>query len=218
MNALIINILAGGPNDHLPDLSEYQTKEDVWAGVDRGALTLISEGITPNLALGDFDSVTTKEAELIEKRSKEIMKYSAEKDETDMELAIQWALKQTPERIRIFGATGGRLDHFFGNIQLLIHSLLSEHDTPIEIMDKNNLIFLKRPGHHPISKHEAYKYISFIPVSMEIHGLSLKGFKYPLENFYLQAGSTQCISNELINDNGNFSFSKGILMVVRSND
>ena len=49
------------------------------------------------------------------------LKFKPEKDETDMEHALNWAIEQKPEKIRIFGATGGRIDHMFANIQLLIN-------------------------------------------------------------------------------------------------
>ena len=62
------------------------------------------------------------------------------------------------------------------------------------------------------------KYISFVPVSLNINGLTLEGFKYPLKDCHISIGSTLCISNELIRDYGTFSFSEGILIVVRSSD
>lgn len=215
---MIINILGGGPIELLPPLNLYQTEKDVWIGVDKGVLTLLSQGIHPLNAFGDFDSVTKAELAIIEEKVGDLHRFKPEKDETDMELAIMWALEQSPEKIRIFGATGGRLDHFFANIQLLINPVLHKNDLPIEIIDQKNIIFLKAPGSHEIKKIPFIKYISFIPITVEVRSLTLQGFKYPLTNRHVPLGSTLCISNELINDYGNFSFSTGILMVVRSND
>ncbi len=58
--------------------------------------------------------------------------FKPEKDETDMELALNWAIDQKPEMIRIFGATGGRLDHMFANIQLLINPSMQQRDIQID--------------------------------------------------------------------------------------
>lgn len=213
-----INILAGGPNDLLPNLERYQTDNDIWVGVDRGVFTLLSYGIKPTIAFGDFDSVTTEEMIAIEQRVNELNRFMPEKDETDMELAMEWAIQQQPVLIRIFGATGGRIDHFIANIQLLMKPLQMDQHLQVEILDKKNIVFLRKPGKYLIEKNSGFKYISFLPITMEVSGITLEGFKYPLTDQHLPLGSTLCISNELLCDCGHFSFSKGILMVVRSND
>ncbi|MBS4189180.1 thiamine diphosphokinase [Bacillus sp. FJAT-49705] len=213
-----INILAGGPTDLLPNLSNYRSIDDIWVGVDKGVLTLLSHKIQPAVAFGDFDSVTEDELEIIKENIKELKKFIPEKDETDMELALNWSLKQEVDLIRIFGATGGRLDHFFANIHLLIKPILARKMIQIEVIDQKNIVYLKGPGKFSIMKNPQLKYISFIPITMEVENLTLLGFKYPLNDRNIPLGSTLCISNELINDYGNFSFSKGIIMVVRSND
>ncbi|PWW27418.1 thiamine diphosphokinase [Cytobacillus oceanisediminis] len=213
-----INILAGGPEDLLPELSLYEKDIDMWVGVDRGVLTLIQNGIQPQLAFGDFDSVTPEELLLIKGKVKELNRFKPEKDETDMELALNWALEQSPERIQLFGATGGRLDHLFANVQLLIKPVLQKNPVQIEIIDRKNIVYIKSAGEYTIQKNKRFKYISFIPITMEVKGITLKDFKYPLANRTIPIGSTLCISNELNNDYGTFSFTEGILMVVRSKD
>lgn len=213
-----INILAGGPEDLLPELALYDNETDIWVGVDKGVLTLIQNGIHPKMAFGDFDSVTQQELSLIEEKVKEINRFKPEKDETDMELALNWALLQKSVSIRLFGATGGRLDHLFANIQLLLNPILEEQPVHIEIIDRKNIVYIKPPGEYSIKKNKNFRYISFVPITMEIRGLTLKGFKYPLRNRHIPIGSTLCISNELINEYGTFSFTEGILMIVRSKD
>ncbi|MGG0718874.1 thiamine diphosphokinase [Robertmurraya massiliosenegalensis] len=212
-----INIVAGGPVEHLPELTEL-TKDSIWVGVDKGVTILLNNGIQPDYAFGDFDSVTEQEWDVIRSKVKNIRTFKPEKDEPDMELAMSWALEQNPDKIRILGGTGGRLDHFFGNVQLIIRPFLNDISCDIEIIDKQNIIFAKGPGVHQIEKNANKKFISFIPFSSDVEGLTLTGFKYPLKDRHIPLTSTLCISNELINDNGTFSFTKGILLVVRSND
>ncbi len=215
---MIINILGGGPVAELPSLQEFDQEDCMWLGVDKGVFTLLSLGITPNYAFGDFDSVSQEEWGVIENRVSNLRKYKPEKDETDMELALDWALTKEPSRIRIFGATGGRLDHFLGNVQMLLKAELNQLSTHIEIINRQNYLYVKGPGSYPIEKIAEKKYISFIPVTPTVEGLTLDGFKYPLRNCHISLGSTLCISNELLNSSGTFSFSEGILMVVRSSD
>lgn len=215
---MIINILGGGPVDLLPDLHNYNEEESIWVGVDRGVFTLINRDFQPDIAFGDFDSVTANELTEIEKKVKHLEKFKPEKDETDMELALNWALEQKPDQIRVFGSSGGRLDHFFANVQLVIRPILAGTKTEILLIDRNNVIFVKAPGKYEIRKMDEKKYISFVPVTLNVQALTLDGFKYPLKDCHISIGSTLCISNELIRDCGTFSFSEGILIVVRSND
>lgn len=212
-----IHIVAGGPSSLLPELQEYNFEDCIWVGVDRGIFTLLQKGIHANIAFGDFDSVTEEEFMFIEENVPILQKYKPEKDETDLELAILWALEQQPACIRLFGASGGRIDHFLANVSLLIKPL-EKNNTKIEMIDNKNLLYLAFPGTYNVNKDQNKKYISFLPYTAEVKGLTLSGFKYPLKDCDLPIGSTLCISNELISEYGTFSFSKGILMIVRSQD
>jgi thiamine pyrophosphokinase len=215
---MIINILAGGPENLLPDLNLYDNSTNFWIGVDRGVFHLLKRNIKPSIAFGDFDSVSPEELAYIESEVSELKRFKPEKDETDMELALNWALEQNPERIQLFGATGGRLDHLFANVHLLVDPLLKGNQNEIVMIDSNNHLTVKSPGTYSISKEKKQKYISFVPITLNVQNLTLEGFKYPLKNRHISIGSTLCISNELIDDYGTFSFSEGILLVIRSHD
>ncbi|MCM3539324.1 thiamine diphosphokinase [Priestia endophytica] len=208
-----INILAGAPQSTIPPLQDGETK---WIGVDRGVYTLMEQGIMPIQAFGDFDSLTELELKHIQDVFPELKVYPAEKDETDLEIAINWALNREIEEIDIYGATGGRLDHMFGGISLIYKAL--QKNVRVRLIDKQNTLTMYKEGTYNIKAHSLYKYISFVPFSLEVENLTLKGFKYPLHKRCVPVGSTLCISNELIQQNGTFSFTKGILMMIRSND
>ncbi|TYS16329.1 thiamine diphosphokinase [Rossellomorea vietnamensis] len=214
-----INILGGGPQEFIPDLEKYQEGEGaVWIGVDHGVFRLLRRGITPDMAFGDFDSVNEEEWKLIEEKVKKINRFMPEKNETDMELALSWAIGKSPDIIRIFGATGGRIDHFLANIQLLGKKEILHPGIEIEIIDIQNHVQIVPPGEYTLAEKKQSKYVSFLPLSASVEGLTLQGFKYPLENRNITLGSTLCISNELIQPTGTFSFLSGILMVIRSHD
>lgn len=213
---MIINILAGGPHELLPSLADEKWQAGVWIGVDRGVLRLLEQNIQPYKAFGDFDSITTSELLWVQSRLQDIEVFPAEKDEIDLELALNWAIGERPSLIRVFGATGGRMDHMFGAVQLLYKGLSA--CTPIQMIDRRNTVSLHMPGNYDIERDESYPYLSFVSFSHEIQGLTLRGVKYPLTNHTIEWGSTLCISNELIQQRGTFSFEKGILMMVRSND
>ncbi|NKE05316.1 thiamine diphosphokinase [Mesobacillus selenatarsenatis] len=215
---MIINLVAGGPANLIPDFHSYDGRNVIWIGIDRGVSYLLKAGIKSSAAFGDFDSVSEAELSEIEEAVLDVNKFKPEKDETDMELALNWALEQKPESIKVFGATGGRLDHLMANIQLLVKPLQDGSSIHIEMIDTKNILYVKGPGTYSVSKMDEFKYISFLPVTPAVSGLTLENFKYPLNDCHIPMGSTLCISNELIRGHGNFSFSEGILLVVRSKD
>lgn len=214
---MIVHIMAGGPKTFIPSIERY-TNDAVWIGVDRGVLYLMEYSIPMEAAFGDFDSVTDEEWEKIEDSTNLIKRFKPEKDETDMELAVDWAIAQGATNIKLFGATGGRMDHSMANLQLLLREALNGHDITIEIIDNQNEIKVVRAGSYTIKENKEFPYVSFFPYSTNIVGLTLEGFKYPLVRRNLPTSSTLCISNELIRETGTFSFDDGILMVIRSRD
>ncbi|CAM3743064.1 thiamine diphosphokinase [Mesobacillus thioparans] len=213
-----INLVAGGPRKLIPDFHLYEEENVIWVGIDRGVFYLLEAGVHPTAAFGDFDSVSEQEMASIEKAVADLKKFKPEKDETDLELALNWAIGQNPESIAIFGATGGRIDHFMANVQLLVRPLEEGAPALIQIIDTQNILYIKKPGNYTVEPIDEFKYISFLPVTPSVSGLSLENFKYPLNDCHIPMGSTLCISNELIRGHGTFSFSEGILLVVRSRD
>ncbi|MGR3763816.1 thiamine diphosphokinase [Rossellomorea sp. NS-SX7] len=211
-------IVAGGPEGYLPDLRSFHSDDVKWIGVDRGVFTLLQNELEPVGAFGDFDSVNEEEWSLIKERVNTVNTYQPEKDETDLELALNWVLTQNPDSIKIFGATGGRMDHFMGNVQLLMQPALLESGIKCELIDVQNRLWVAKTGEHVVVDSPSHKYISFVPMTGSVENLTLSGFKYPLKNRNIFRGSTLCISNELIQSSGTFSFTKGILMVIRSSD
>jgi thiamine pyrophosphokinase len=212
-----IRIVAGGPEHLIPELKKYNSGSDsVWIGVDRGTFIILEQGIKPGIAFGDFDSVSEAEKETILNLDIILNEYQSEKDKTDMELALQWALDQEPEEILLFGATGGRIDHELMNIQFLYRTVSSNAD--VKVVDIKNEISIRIPGMYSIEYDSSYSYISFLAFEDEVKGITLEGFKYPLQKASLQIGSSLCISNELVNKSGTYSFDSGIILMVKSRD
>ncbi|MCC2251906.1 thiamine diphosphokinase [Virgibacillus sp. AGTR] len=210
-----VAIIGNGP-DLYPDFTPYLDTVDCWIGADRGAWTLVKKNIPMDYAVGDFDSTTKEEREAIAKYSKYMKEYSSEKDETDLEIALNKAFELKPDYIYLFGVTGGRLDHELINVQLL-YSII---DKGIKgaIIDQTNYIELTLPGEHHVKHDKSYPNISFVPFSHEVRGITLTNFYYPLTDANISWGSTLCISNKLIRNSGTFSYNEGILLLIKSRD
>lgn len=214
----IVHAVAGGPKSHIPNLANFDQKGIFWIGVDRGVYYLLEAGIIPDVAVGDFDSISEDEWAIITHKVPDICRFHPEKDETDMELAFTFAVQQNPSLVKVFGATGGRLDHFMANAFMLASFKENFKKIDFELIDVHNTISVFLPGTYELEKDAQKKFVSFIPLSPHVIGLTLKGFKYPLMNKNVPQGSSLCISNELIQKIGTFSFEKGILMMIRSKD
>lgn len=211
----VLAIVASGPVDHLPNLQEFPEVK-YWIGVDRGAYVLAEKKKQMDLAIGDFDSVTADEGKRLEQYTKKLAIYPSEKNETDLELALEKAFAMQVDTIYLFGVTGGRMDHTMVNIQLLLQ--IKAHKMKGVIIDKWNRLELLEAGSHRLEKNAAYPYVSFVPLTESVQQLTLEGFLYSLENYQLSWGSSRCISNEITEKTGRISFDRGKLLQVQSRD
>jgi thiamine pyrophosphokinase len=122
----------------------------------------------------------------------------------------------------VLGATGGRLDHELSNIHLM--RAAKDAGLFMEIYDAKNRIFLLTPDdeeHSVFRKTDLYgKYVSFLPLTEKVLGITLDGFKYPLHNkdISILENPSLCVSNEVPGESAKISFREGILICVESGD
>ncbi|CAM3448262.1 MULTISPECIES: thiamine diphosphokinase [Saccharibacillus] len=213
MNDTRVIIVSGGlwTDDYL----DYIRPGDLLIGADRGALMLIEHGLRPDIAVGDFDSVSPEDAERIRLLSGRIDTCDpVDKNYTDTELAFELALNERPSEIVMLGVTGGRMDHTLANVQLLIRAL--RRQVVCTIRDRNNYIQLT--GSQLVVEDRGFTYVSLIPATMEVSGVTLEGFEYPLENATLRQGQSLSVSNKLSGPSGTVSIESGLLLVIQSRD
>lgn len=206
-------IVSGG--DWADEYLDHIQPGDLLIGADRGALMLIERGLRPDIAVGDFDSVSALDAERIRDCSGRVDSCDpVDKNYTDTDLAFELALNERPSEIVILGATGGRMDHTLANVQLLIRAL--HHQVACSIRDRNNYIQLT--GSRLVVEDRGFTYVSLIPATMEVSGVTLEGFAYPLENATLRQGQSLAVSNQLADARGTVSIESGLLFVIQSRD
>lgn len=188
---------------------------DYVIGADRGALYLIQHRIQPDLAVGDFDSVQENERIWIREQSRQYIDFDAvDKDYTDTELAFNIALEWLPEQITLCGVTGTRLDHTLANIHLLRKAL--DAGVACRIVDDHNLIMITNSA--LTLTRQPFPYISLLPLSSVVTGITLEGFAYPLTNATLTIGQSLGISNEFVNEEVTITVTDGYLLVMCSRD
>ncbi|AVQ32829.1 thiamine diphosphokinase [Staphylococcus muscae] len=199
---------------YLPEGLFETLKDAEWGGVDRGTKILLEQGIQPTFTVGDFDSVTDAERAWISEHIA-ISPVPAEKADTDLGLAVAEAVAHGYKEIAIYGATGGRLDHFMGAMQLL--KAPSYQACRIELIDIQNEITLLSKGCYDIQCKSQFPYISFVPANEQVT-LSLKGFKYDLDEETLEIGTTLTISNEFHHEHAQINVHEGLVYQIRSRD
>ena len=207
-----IAIVAGGTLDY--PMRKRKKKATYVIGVDRGAYWLIENHMTPDLAIGDFDSVLKREFALIEKEVGIVEKHPKEKDVTDLELAIDYACTLKPKTIEVFGVIGSRMDHTWAGIQLL--QSIKSHNILGCIVDNFNEISLVS-GFVSLHKSQTYKYISFFPFH-DRASVTLSGFRYNASRRVFVSGSSLGVSNEIISSPAKVVVHDGMLLMVRSRD
>ncbi len=211
-------VCAGGPLEEVVDLTQFQKEDTVFIGADKGALHLLKQGIIPQEAVGDFDSVSAEDYERIQSQVEYIDAYQAEKNETDTELAMERALAYEPREVILTGVTGGRLDHMISALQLLYRFQKAHLQVSFKIFNQLNVLTLLHPGEHQILEDKQFQYVSFFAFQNSVSSLTLRGFKYETENECLKSGMTKFTSNELLEKEGTISFHEGICLMVRSSD
>jgi thiamine pyrophosphokinase len=190
---------------------------DVRIGADKGAMFVVENNFYLDFAVGDFDSVDSETIHKIKQNSAIFDVVDAvDKNDTDSGLAIKQAISIQPSMITIIGATGSRYDHVLNNIQLL--TLAEEADIPCEIIDLNNRIRMVSPKSSLTIAKSNYKYVSIIPISDLVSGITITGFKYPLHDATFTIGKAYGISNELLEKQGTVTVKHGLLLVIESND
>lgn len=189
--------------------------EDVVYGADRGAHFLVTHKINPDLAIGDFDSVSQEELNYITSQSVQTITCDPiYKDFTDTEMAFEHALLQKPDEIVLIGALGSRFDHSLANVHLLRKA--QEREIACTIVDEKNEIILTTEQATIVKKQ--FNNVSLLPLSMEVTGITLQGFQYPLHDATLRIGQSLGISNVLEGEVGHISISSGLLLIIQSKD
>ena len=189
---------------------------EVIIAADRGMDFLYEHKITPDIIVGDFDSVKNEALSYFkEKGMSDIHVLNPEKDDTDSECALQIALDHGADHIIIIGATGTRIDHVLGNISLLGKAM--SEGKMAELLDTHNRIRMI-DNELEIEKNKQYgKYVSIIPVCKN-NKITLEGFKYQLKDYTFEGFNTLGISNEIVDDIAKITVNEGQYIVIESKD
>lgn len=213
-------IISGGriERDFALSFLENETFEQFIA-VDNGLRFCYDNQIKPTWIVGDFDTAAPELVEYYQTQTDiPIRRFNPVKDSTDSQIAIELALELESSEITLLGGTGTRMDHVLGNIQSLM--LAKKKGVSCVILDEYNRIQLI-DGETRLKKSEQYgKYVSLLPLTTEVTGVDLTGFKFNLTGHtFTSTGSAGLgVSNEIIEDTAEIRVKSGIFVLIESRD
>jgi thiamine pyrophosphokinase len=209
----IIFIVSGGCSVDPVFFREKMRETDNYLMIccDGGARHFQKLGITPDAVIGDMDSIDPVQLAAYSTGKTKIIQYPADKDFTDTELALDYALSLKPEEIFIWCALGGRIDHTLANVFLLckgqkkgVRTSLIDEYSEVFVLDKE-AVFLNETG----------KTVSLLALTSEVTGITLTGFLYPLKEGTLVMGEARGVSNVINGDRAGISAGSGKLLVIK---
>ena len=193
-----------GAGDFNENIELYE--DDLLIAVDGGFDALMKAGYVPDVLVGDLDSVKMQIPESVK-----VIKYNKEKDETDMFLAYRIGARCEYTDFVILGGTGGRLDHTYANLSILLYAKDRGHNITM-IDEKSMIICIKNESVRLTGNLGAY--LSVFAIGGNASGVSIKGAKYEVENVDLSPAFPLGVSNEFTNTEALISVEEGALLII----
>lgn len=188
-------------------------RPDDWLiAADGGLRHLRRLGLAPHLLIGDLDSVTAQDLAWAQANGAEVRRYPREKDETDLELALQAAVQTGCAAILLAAALGGRLDQTLGNLFLLLRPELAGLDLRLE--DGREEVFLIRGQTELVGRRGDV--VSLLPLNGPAEGVTTRALQYPLRAETLYPHGTRGISNVMEDSTATVSLRTGLLICIHT--
>jgi thiamine pyrophosphokinase len=205
-------IFANGSITRPANISPQLEEDDLIIAADGGAHHCQELGIIPAVLIGDMDSVQPELITFLKTQGTQLIVYPRDKDQIDLELALNYAEQQGAQEVLLFGLLGGRLDLSMANLMLLARDewqkmsiVVSDgHDTAYIMHDNESISLHGNPG----------DIVSLIPFTDHVSDVSTRGLRWPLVKSNLALGNTISISNEMLDRSASIEIGSGKLLLV----
>lgn len=200
---------------HVPPSFQGQLKlSDIIIAADGGARHCLTLGIEPSIVIGDLDSITRDQQRVLDSPNTQFIVHPKYKDQTDLELALNYVNDLGINDILLIGFFGGRLDQTVANLLLLTKkdwndfqfTAINGLETAYLIQDQGSLIIDGEMGNT----------VSLIPLTNEVTAIHTNGLRWSLQNARMIFGSTLGVSNEMVNNSCHIQIGNGKLLVIHT--
>lgn len=206
-------VFINGVIDDYATCARWLRVEDYIVAADGGAHHALALGCHLNAVVGDLDSLEPELVARLAENGVELVRYPVHKNETDLELAIEFALQQKVDEVLLMGAIGGRLDQTLANLLIL-----AQREWPVQLtlIEGHQLAQLLRPGETLVLQALPGDTVSALPLSDTVTGITYTGMSYPLTNATLHLGSTRGVSNEVATTPATATIATGRLLIIQT--
>jgi thiamine pyrophosphokinase len=177
---------------------------------DSGYDNALAAGVPVDILIGDMDSVSSEALDHAERNDVDIQRYPADKDETDLELAIDVAVARGATSITILGGEGGQLGHLFG-IGLILTNDRWSHVKVVWHVECGEL--QAAIPSRPVTIDPRYAIVSLLSIG-DARGVTTSGLQWSLTNADLATGSTRGLSNRTTHPHATVSVTDGAVLVI----
>jgi thiamine pyrophosphokinase len=206
-------VVAGG--DAAPEDAAQLAGAELLIAADSGAEWLASHGATPDLVIGDMDSVDPELLSQLSSRGVAVERHPAAKDESDVELALARAVADGADEVVILGGLGGkRLDHELANLLLLVDRRWAGIE--LRMARGPTTVQALHGGQHRELDGVPGDLVTLLPVGGDAAGVTTMGLRYPLRSETLHVGRSRGLSNEVEQAPASVSLDGGTLLVIET--
>lgn len=194
-------------------LRRWLQPDDYLICADGGSRHCVQLELRPDVVVGDMDSADPAVLARWEAAGTALERHPTGKDQTDLELALERAIRDGATDILLLGALGGRLDQTLANLLILAQR---NWQARIRLAEGDQVAQILLDGEVMTLSGAVGDIVSVVPLSPEVTGITYAGLEYPLEGAALRLGSTRGISNVIAAHPATIAIDRGILLVVQS--
>jgi thiamine pyrophosphokinase len=205
-------VFAGG--DPVPvEVAPRLAAEAFVIAADSGLAQAVALGRPVDLVVGDLDSVDLDQLAAARATGSQVEAHPPEKDETDLELALDAALARGARAVTVVGGHGGRLDHLLANLTVLASPRWAAASVDAWLGDAYAVVVRDQA----VLAGEAGTLLTLVALGADARGVRTEGLRYPLDDEDLATGTSRGVSNEFVGDRARIELRSGVLLAIRPN-